>query len=115
MRDCDQTHERVFGMAAELGREEELFGMTKEQKREADTFRRYYEALDEAELLGAEADVAPEDFFVSLSDLSTFFSVKLLHCLLRHGCRLGTSKGTLQYKKNQKKRLLTGIKNITKG
>ena len=90
MRNYDQTHEKVFGMAADLGREKELFGMTKEEKREADAYRRYNEALDEAELLGDQADVAPADFFVSLSDLSTFLFVKLLHCLLHHGCQLGT-------------------------
>lgn len=58
-------YDKVFDQAAELGREEELFDLTKEEKAMADAAKKYHQTVNEAELLGPEAERSPADFFVS--------------------------------------------------
>ena len=58
-------YDRVFSKACELGREEELFSLMKEQKEFYDTTEAYHRAMDKSEILGDDANIAPEDFFVS--------------------------------------------------
>ena len=55
----------MFSKACKLGREEELFGLTKEQKEFYDTTEAYHRAMDESEILSDDANIVPEDFFVS--------------------------------------------------
>ena len=64
-RKIEDMYERTFLLAAELGREESLFGMTREEKNLYDTTQEYVQAVDEAEVLGTEANRSPADFFVS--------------------------------------------------
>ena len=64
-RKVNEMYEDVFSKACELGREVELFGLTKEQKEFYDTTEAYHRAMDESEILGDNANIAPEDFFVS--------------------------------------------------
>ena len=56
-------YENVFSKACKLGREQELFWLTKEQKEFYDTTEAYHRSMDESELLGDNANTAPEDFF----------------------------------------------------
>ena len=56
-------YENVFSKACKLGRE--LFGLTKEQKEFYDTTEAYHWAMYESELLGDNANTAPDDFFGS--------------------------------------------------
>ena len=58
-------YDSVFSKACELGREQELFGLTKEQKELYDITEAYHRVMDEREILGDDANIAPEDFFVS--------------------------------------------------
>ena len=64
-RKVKEMYETVFSKACELGREQELFRITKEQKELSDTTQAYFRAMDESELLGDNANTAPQDFFVS--------------------------------------------------
>ena len=64
-RKVNEMYDSVFSKACELGREQELFGLTKEQKEFYDTTEAYHTAMDESEILGDDANIAPEDFFVS--------------------------------------------------
>ena len=64
-RKVNEMYENVFSKACKLGREQELFGLTKEQKEFYDTTEVYHRAMDESEILGDNANIAPEDFFVS--------------------------------------------------
>ena len=66
-------YDSVFSKACELGREAELFGLLKEQKEFYDTTEAYHRAMDESEILGDNANIAPEDFFVSWEKLFIFF------------------------------------------
>ena len=61
----NEMYDSVFSKACELGREQELFGLTKEQKEFYDTTEVYHRVMDESEILGDDANIAPEDFFVS--------------------------------------------------
>ena len=56
-------YESVFSKACE--QEQDLFGITREQKELFDTTEGYHRAMDESEILGYNANNAPEDFFVS--------------------------------------------------
>ena len=69
-------YDSVFSKACKLGREQELFGLTKEQKEFYDTTEAYHRAMDESEILGDDANIAPEDFFVSWEKLFIFFYSK---------------------------------------
>ena len=40
--------------------------MTSEEKKIFDTQQEYFRAMDEAELLGSDADWSPADFFVNI-------------------------------------------------
>ena len=64
-RKVNEMYDSVFSKACKLGREQELFGLTKEQKEFYDTTEAYHRAMDESEILGDDANIAPEDFFVS--------------------------------------------------
>ena len=64
-RKVNEMYDSVFSKACELGREQELFGLTKEQKEFYDTTEAYHRAMDESEILGDDANIVPEDFFVS--------------------------------------------------
>ena len=64
-RKVNEMYDSVFSKACELGREEELFGLMKEQKEFYDTTEAYHRAMDESKILGDDANIAPEDFFVS--------------------------------------------------
>ena len=58
-------YDSVFSKACKLGREGELFGLTKEQKEFYETTDVYHRAMDESKILGDDANIVPEDFFVS--------------------------------------------------
>ena len=64
-RKVNKMYDSVFSKACELGREQELFGLTKEQKEFYDTTEAYHRAMDESKILGDDANIVPEDFFVS--------------------------------------------------
>ena len=64
-RKVNKMYDSVFSKACELGREQELFGLTKEQKEFYDTTEAYHRAMDESKILGGDANIVPEDFFVS--------------------------------------------------
>ena len=64
-RKVNEMYDSVFSKACELGREQELFGFTKEQNEFYDTTEAYHRAMDESQILGDVANIAPEDFFVS--------------------------------------------------
>ena len=64
-RKVNEMYDSVFSKACKLGREQELFGLTKEQKEFYDTTEAYHRAMDESEILGDDANIEPEDFFVS--------------------------------------------------
>ena len=64
-RKVNEMYDSVFSKACELGREQELFGLTKEKKEFYDTTEAYHRAMDESKILGDDANMAPEDFFVS--------------------------------------------------
>ena len=64
-RKVNEMYNSVFSKACDLGREQELFGLTKEQKEFHDTTEAYHRAMDESEILGEDANIAPEDFFIS--------------------------------------------------
>ena len=64
-RKVNEMYDSVFSKACELGRELELFGLTKEQKEFSDTTEVYHRVMDESEILGDDANIVPEDFFVS--------------------------------------------------
>ena len=64
-RKVNEMYDSVFSKACDLGREQELFGLTKEQKEFYDTTEAYHRVMDESKILGDDADIAPEDFFVS--------------------------------------------------
>ena len=60
-----EMYDNAFSKAYELGREQELFSLTKEQEEFYDTTETYHRAMDESKILGDDANIAPEDFFVS--------------------------------------------------
>ena len=64
-RKVNEMYDSVFSKACELGREQELFGLTKEQKEFYDTTEVYHRVMDESKILGDDANIVPEDFFVS--------------------------------------------------
>ena len=66
-------YDSVFSKACKLGREEKLFGLTKEQKQFYDTTEAYHRVMDESKILGDDANIVPEDFFVSWEKLFIFF------------------------------------------
>ena len=58
-------YDSVFSKAWELGREQELFGLTKEQKEFYDTTEAYHRAMDESEIVGDDANIAPFLFVIN--------------------------------------------------
>ena len=64
-RKVNEMYDSVFSKACELGREQELFSLTKEQKEFYDTTKGYHRVMDESKILGEDANIAPEDSFVS--------------------------------------------------
>ena len=64
-RKVNEMYDSVFSKACELGREQELFSLMKEQKEFYDTTEVYHRVMDESEILGDDANIVPEDFFVS--------------------------------------------------
>ena len=58
-------YDSVFSKACELGREQEHFGLMKEQKEFYETTEAYHRAMDECKIFSDNANIVPEDFFVS--------------------------------------------------